>query len=269
MIGTAVATAIQALVLVLLAGGNDSRSAWRRVLPSSLVVTLLLALNQAIVMFFVSVAFLTLMKASLCTDGGLGIRRARRLASATLGGLLGYALLASLVTRALPDVGRSGRFALLGISDLGSRAEQVGDLIRNIWVAGEPLVASPTKRATLFLLVVLFVFSFVTRRGAQARIRYGTLSLLAIVGVVVLTPGANAITPLDWWWPVPRTLVHVPLSLALFVGILLSGLNSDGESRRIHGKGSARAAVIGGVSVVGAFLVLLPMLSSSHTVLHD
>lgn len=118
-------------------------------------------------------------------------------------------LVTAMIGRVLGHVGTDGRAALLSAEQLPERVAQLMELMPTLLIKAEPIAATPAK--ALLLLSVLFALLPFGR--AQLRGRLLALLFGATAWSIALLPHAVSGT----WWPVPRTLVAIPM---VFAGVL-------------------------------------------------
>jgi hypothetical protein len=142
-------------------------------------------------------------------------------------------LVLAKIMRMLLGVGSNGRATLVTLEQLPERAVQLMDLMPAILVRAEPIASTPAKAFLLMgICAALIPLSAPRRRVALIAV------VFALCGwAIALLPHAVSGT----WWPVPRTLVAIPMVLA---GVL--GLS--------HGLGRWQAGIAATLTVTAAVL---------------
>jgi hypothetical protein len=121
------------------------------------------------------------------------------------------------ISMRLATVDPNARMKTLAVSELGGRIHDVAVLLMNIFGGRHPLVGS---LAAICIALVVLAFGF--RASAKAD-QWGYVWIGALVFVlgVGLSLAPAAISGV--WWPMPRTLIAMPLAIALGICILSFG----------------------------------------------
>lgn len=115
------------------------------------------------------------------------------------------------IIRVMADVDANGRATLVSLEQVPERARQLLELMPTLLIKAEPIASSPAK--ALVLLSILVALIPLSKRRLH-------ISLVALV--FALAGWAIALLPhivSGTWWPVPRTLVAVPMVLAGILGL--------------------------------------------------
>lgn len=114
------------------------------------------------------------------------------------------------------SVDANARMSLVGLGDASERVVQVGNLYMEIFSGRHPLVGAVAAWMTAVAALALAVRTS-TSRHMWAPVPMAVF-VLATATTVAVIPAALSMT----WWPVPRTLVALPLALALGIVVLAS-----------------------------------------------
>ncbi|MDV3469684.1 hypothetical protein RZA67_13250 [Stenotrophomonas sp. C3(2023)] len=120
-------------------------------------------------------------------------------------------LLLAKVIRLLAGVESDGRAALVAFDQLPERAHQLLDLMPTLLIKAEPIASTPAKALLMLaVLTVLLPLSSPRRRTVLVALGFAICSW----GIALLP---HAVT--GAWWPVPRTLVAIPMVIAGTLGL--------------------------------------------------
>lgn len=140
----------------------------------------------------------------------LAIRRSV-LAGAVAGVL--YLVLSAFAIR-MVAVNPNDRMSVLGLGDIGTRLGDIATLLTSIFGGSHPLVGPVAAFCTGAALLVLCV---------RATTKYGQWMQVVSGGIVIALGFVLTLLPTSIsgvWWPVPRTLIVMPLAIALGIAIL-------------------------------------------------
>lgn len=180
---------------------------WRPLIAVALA-TLAVGFNQLALSFIcIGLLFVGLRKVTLSPETFAKRWWTPFVSAASAGLVIGiaYFLIAHLVRLSF-GAASDGRAILLQSAEIPARISQLSGLFLKIMVEDEPIVSAVPKIALIVALLILFINSAI-RRLPQA------LYILLFFTVAI----ALAIAPIaisGVWWPVPRTLIAVPLALA-------------------------------------------------------
>lgn len=142
-------------------------------------------------------------------------------------------LVLAKVMRMLVGVGANGRATLVTLEQLPERAVQMMELMPTLLIKAEPIASAPAKALLLMGIIAVLIPLSAPRRRVVL-----TALVFALCGwAIALLPHALS----GSWWPVPRTLVAIPMVL---VGVL--GLS--------HGIGRRQAGIAAAIIVSAAVL---------------
>jgi hypothetical protein len=138
--------------------------------------------------------------------------------TALLGGLASIFYLAILgITIHMVAVNLNTRVSVLGSSEVSGRARDVAVLLVSVFGGKHPLVGPLAAICTVIAIIAL---------GVRASTRPGQWAYV-LVGAFVIGLGiATALVPaalIEVWWPMPRTLIALPLAVTLGIAILSFG----------------------------------------------
>ncbi len=142
-------------------------------------------------------------------------------------------LLAAMIGRIVGHVGTDGRAALVSAGQLPERAAQLMELMPRLLIKAEPIAATPAK-VLLLLSVLLALLPF---GRAYVRGRLLVLLFAATAWGIALLPHVVSGT----WWPVPRTLVAIPM---VFAGVLVLCSHAGQLQLRVSAGLALAAAVL-------------------------
>ena len=156
-----------------------------------------------------------------------------------------YLLLFRLAIR-MVAVDPNARTAVLRAGDIGSRSADIAKLLTSIFGGSHPLIGPVTAICTAAAILVFCIrVSTANRQWMQ----------VLVGGIVIVTGILLAILPVSLsgvWWPMPRTLIALPLAIALGIAVLSFG-TSRVQVRLASGMLFIAIAILSGKS--GALLL--------------
>lgn len=203
-------------------------------------------INQLAMAFFCIAA----LGISLQKEAQLSPLRAMFLAvrNSVLAGALAsiFYLLIFAATNRMANVATDPRMSMLASGEVSRRVGDVAVLLVNVFGGTHPLIGPLAAIGTAVAIVILAV-RVSTRSEQWAQVAVGALVLAMGVILALLPASVSGV-----WWPVPRTLVALPLALALGIATFSLGA-SRGQVRLASGALFMMAAIFAGKS--GSLLV--------------
>ena len=127
-----------------------------------------------------------------------------------------YLVLSAFAIR-MVAVNPNDRMSVLGLGDIGTRLGDIATLLAGIFGGSHPLVGPVAALCTGAAILVLCVRA-TTKHGQWMQVVSGGI-VIALGLVLTLLPTSIS----GVWWPVPRTLIVLPLAVALGIAILSFG----------------------------------------------
>lgn len=109
------------------------------------------------------------------------------------------------------------RMSMLGFSDISERSGDVAVLLTNIFSGNHPLVGSIAAICTAIAILVLSI-RVSTMLEQWIHVLTGGIVIVLAIAIALLPTSISGV-----WWPVPRTLIALPLAVALGIAILSIG----------------------------------------------
>lgn len=168
-----------------------------------------------------------------------------RTAAASLTVVIIYYAIATGVKLAAGVTGGDTRATFLALSAVAERAVQVWDLLLRIGF-GDEAIASRIAKAGLWLAFFALLVSAGIRQPVRAVVALVFLAIAVSLAVLPVSVGSV-------WWPVPRTLVAIPMAL---IGVL--ALLAHGGHRPLQG-----------IAAIGLGFSALLLAAHSSSMLND
>lgn len=190
---------------------SDRAAPVGRALVASFLAALAAGINQIALAFFciaiLSVAFSQSTASSAVARAWAAVR-----SSALLGGTAAiiYALSAALFMQAL-GAGRDTRMSFLGVGDIPARTQQIANLIIDVLVGNSQIIGS----VSAIVICVACVLLLPIRPPRLENLKFALAALSLFTVAILLSVAPIALSGV--WWPVPRTLIAVPLAVAFVV----------------------------------------------------
>lgn len=149
-----------------------------------------------------------------------------------------YLVLFALATR-LVAVDPNARTSVLGLGDVGGRLVDIAALLTGIFSGSHPLVGPVAAIGTGAAILVLCIRAS-TKSGQWMQVAAGAIVIALGIGLALLPTSVSAV-----WWPMPRTLIVMPLAVALGIATL------SFEATRIQVRAASVALLIAVVILSG------------------
>jgi len=126
---------------------------------------------------------------------------------------LAFSAFAIRMAAVAPDA----RTSMLGVSDIGARFGDIATLLAAIFAGSHPLIGPVAAMCTAIAVLVVCVRASTAYEPWMQVASGGIVIALGLV-FTLLPPSLSGV-----WWPVPRTLIMLPLAVALGIAILSFG----------------------------------------------
>lgn len=118
------------------------------------------------------------------------------------------------ITSSMVAVDNNARMALLSFGDISERSSDVAVLLTSIFGGSHPLVGSIAAICVAIAILVLSI-RVSARLEQWMQVLIGGIVMVLAIAIALLPTSISGV-----WWPVPRTLIALPLAVALGIAIL-------------------------------------------------
>lgn len=127
-----------------------------------------------------------------------------------------YLVLFALTVR-MVAAGSDARTSILGVNDITGRLGDIAVLLMGIFGGSHPLVGPVAAICTAAAILVLCVRAS-TASGQWLQVLSGGMVIALGIAIALLPTSISGV-----WWPVPRTLIAMPVAVALGIAIFSFG----------------------------------------------
>lgn len=196
---------------------DDATASRRRFCAAAAVAAVACGINQIAMAYFCIAALgISLQKRAVLRPLRKTLLAVR---DTVLAGALAsiFYLMMFAISMRLASVDPNARMKTLAVSELGGRAHDVAALLLNIATGAHPLVGA-LAAISIALVVAAFCFRTSAKAERWSYVWIGALVLALGLGLALAPAAISGV-----WWPMPRTLIALPLAIALGLCVLSFG----------------------------------------------